>query len=145
VAAYARLASLATELGGVVLAERMAAPGVELIVAARTDGIVPAVVLGLGGLWTELLDDVAVIPLPADAARIEAALGSLRGAPVLLGGRGGAEVDVAAAARLAARLGSMLVDGGYELIECNPVVVGPAGEGAVALDAVIRRGVSCTT
>ena len=102
-------------------------------------------VLGLGGMWTELLDDVAVVPLPADAARIEAALHSLRGAPVLFGGRGGTPVDVGAAARLAARLGELLLDGGYELIECNPVVVRPAGEGAVALDAVIRRGVSCTT
>ena len=58
-----------------VLAERMAEPGVELIVAARTDGIVPALVLGLGGIWTELLDDVAIVPLPADAARIETGAG----------------------------------------------------------------------
>jgi acetyl-CoA synthetase len=143
--AHARLAELAVAHDGLVLAERMAAPGVELIVAARTDGIVPALVLGLGGLWTELLDDVAVVPLPADAARVQAALGSLRGAPVLFGGRGGAEVDVAAAARLAVRLAELLLDGGYELIECNPVVVGPAGAGALALDAVMRRGVSCTT
>ena len=71
-----------------VLAERMAAPGVELIVAARADAIVPALVIGLGGVWTELLDDVAIVPLPADAARIERALRSLRGAPLLTGGRG---------------------------------------------------------
>ena len=81
--------------GGEVLAERMAAPGVELLVAARTDAIVPALVIGLGGIWTELLDDVAIVPLPADAARIERALRSLRGAPVLEGGRGRVPCDVA--------------------------------------------------
>ena len=54
-----------------VLAERMAAPGVELIVAARADAVVPALVIGLGGVWTEMLGDVAIVPLPAGAARIE--------------------------------------------------------------------------
>src|SRR2546421_232989 len=47
--AYRRLALLSGEHGGVVLAERMAGSGVELIIAAGTDGIVPALVLGLGG------------------------------------------------------------------------------------------------
>ena len=39
-----------------VLVEAMAAPGVELLVAARRDAVVPALVLGLGGVWTELLE-----------------------------------------------------------------------------------------
>ena len=47
-----------------VLVEAMAPPGVELVVAARRDAVVPALVVGLGGVWTELLGDVAVIPLP---------------------------------------------------------------------------------
>ena len=67
-------------------AERMVAPGVELLVAATTDGVVPALVLGLGGIWTELLADVVVIPLPASPARIERAMSTLRGAPLLRGG-----------------------------------------------------------
>jgi succinyl-CoA synthetase beta subunit len=145
-AAHRGLVSLARDHGGAVLAERMAAPGVELIVAARTDGIVPALVLGLGGVWTELLDDVAIVPLPAGAPRIEAALRSLRGAPVLLGGRGGTGVDVAGAARLAEAIGVLLVEDRLELIECNPVIVGGVGEGAVAVDAGVRRWRSnCTT
>jgi acetyl-CoA synthetase len=134
--AHSRLAELAAEHEGAILAERMAEPGVELIVAATTDGVVPALVLGLGGIWTELLDDVAVIPLPADAGRVEMALRSLRGAPLLLGGRGRTAVDVAAVARLAQRLGEILLEGGFSLIECNPVLAGPGG--AVAVDAVIR-------
>jgi acyl-CoA synthetase (NDP forming) len=134
--AYPRLAALALEHDGVVLAERMAAPGIELIVAARTDGVVPALVLGLGGIWTELLDDVAIVPLPADADRVETALRSLRGAPVLLGTRGGVGVDLGRVARLAQRLGQILLDGGFSIIECNPVIAGPSG--AVAVDAAVR-------
>ena len=59
----------------------MAPPGVELLVAARADAVVPALVIGLGGIWTEALDDVAVIPLPASPERVERGCsGSLRGA-----------------------------------------------------------------
>jgi len=107
-------------LGASVLVERMAAPGVEMIVAARTDAVVPALVIGLGGVWTEVLDDVAIVPLPASAARIERALRSLRGAPLLTGGRGGTPVDVGAAALVAARVGEALIEADHELIELNP-------------------------
>jgi hypothetical protein len=34
----------------------------DLLVAARADGVVPCLVLGLGGVWTEALADVAVAP-----------------------------------------------------------------------------------
>ena len=139
--AHRAMAPLAAEHGGVVLVERMAPPGVELIVAAHTDGVVPALVVGLGGIWTELLRDVAVIPLPADRARIERAIATLRGAPLLLGGRGGRGgpgIDVAAAATLAARVGRLLLERSLATVECNPVLVGEPGGGAVAVDAAIR-------
>jgi acetate---CoA ligase (ADP-forming) len=138
-AAFARLAALDIGAATSVLAERMARPGVELIVAARADAIVPALVVGLGGVWTEVLTDVAVVPLPASAARIEAALRSLRGAPLLTGGRGAAPVDMAAVARLAQRVGETLVEESLELIELNPVFASP--DGAVAVDAIASRRV----
>ncbi len=138
--AHRSMAALAAEHDGVTLVERMAPPGVELIVAAHTDGVVPALVVGLGGIWTELLRDVAVIPLPADGARIERAIATLRGAPLLLGGRGRPGADVAAAATLAARVGALLLDRSLATVECNPVLVGAPGGGAVAVDAAIRTG-----
>jgi acyl-CoA synthetase (NDP forming) len=136
--AHHTLAALAAEHEGSILVERMAPPGVELIVAAHTDGVVPALVVGLGGIWTELLRDVAVIPLPADAPRIERAIATLRGAPLLLGGRGRPGADVPAAARLAAQVGTLLLEHGLDTVECNPVLVGEPGAGAVAVDAAIR-------
>jgi acyl-CoA synthetase (NDP forming) len=135
--AYARLATLAGEHGGVVLAEAMAPAGVELIVAAHDDGVVPALVLGLGGIWTELLDDVAVVPLPADVARVRAALLTLRGAPLLLGARGGEAVDLDAVAWLAVAVGELVAADQASLVECNPVLAGPGG--AIAVDAAVRR------
>jgi len=136
---FASLAPLALEHGGVVLAERMApSGGVELIVAAHRDGIVPALVIGLGGIWTELLDDVCVLPLPVDAARIRAGLHRLRGAPLLFGGRGRPGVDVDALVALAGSIAAVLVERTLALVECNPVLV--CGHGALALDASVRLG-----
>ena len=81
----------------------MAPPGVELVVAARRDAVVPALVVGLGGVWTELLGDVAIIPLPATPERVEAGLRSLRGAGLLTGARGRPPVDLGALAPARAR------------------------------------------
>ena len=46
--------------------------GTEVLVAIRRDGLIPVLVVGAGGVHTERLDDVAVVPLPADEARIAA-------------------------------------------------------------------------
>jgi acetyl-CoA synthetase len=132
IAAFSRLAAM----DGSVLVERMAEPGVELLVAARRDAVVPALVIALGGIWTELLDDVAIVPLPATPARVEQAIRGLRAAPLLTGGRGGAPLDIGAAAGLAATTGEALLSLDAELIELNPVLVHERG--AVAVDATIR-------
>jgi hypothetical protein len=159
-AAARRLLRLSGREPGVrLLVEEMAPPGVELVVAARRDGVVPALVIGLGGVWTEALDDVVVVPLPAEPDVVLAALRRLRAATVLSGGRGRAPVDLDSLAVLAHRTGELLIAGGFSLIELNPVIVGPidAGDamagrsmagssmggssmgGAVAVDALARR------
>jgi acetate---CoA ligase (ADP-forming) len=121
-----------------VLVEAMAPPGVELLVGARRDAVVPVLTVGLGGVWTEVLGDAAVVPLPADAERVERALRSLRAAPLLTGRRNGMALDVRGAAQLAARVGALLLEQRLELIELNPVIVSPRG--AVAVDALVRTG-----
>jgi len=90
----------------------------------------------LGGVWTEALRDVAVIPLPTDAAQVAEGIRSLRGADLLSGGRGGEPFDIDAVADLTARLGALLLERGLLLIELNPVVV--HRHGCVAVDAVAR-------
>jgi acyl-CoA synthetase (NDP forming) len=136
--AHRRLAGLARGLEQpAVLVERMADPGAELLVAARADGVVPSLVLGAGGVWTELMADAAVVPLPATPERVEAAIRGLRAAPLFTGGRGGAALDVAAAATLAAAAGDLLLDAHLELIELNPVLVHERG--ATVVDALAVR------
>lgn len=136
-AAYRRLAEADGHEQAGVLVERMAPPGVELLLAATRDAVVPALVVGLGGIWTELLQDAAVVPLPASPERVERALRSLRGAPLLTGGRGSPALDLSAAAELAAQAGRLLLEQDLELLELNPVFV--RERGAVAIDASARR------
>jgi acetyl-CoA synthetase len=136
-AAYARLSVLPAASSASVFVEAMAEPGVEMIVAARTDAVVPALIVGLGGIWTELLSDAAVIPLPASATEVEAAIRGLRGAALLDGGRGSVKLAIGALAQFAADVGELLLEDRLELIECNPVIV--SEHGAVAADALIAR------
>jgi acetate---CoA ligase (ADP-forming) len=136
VRARERLLALPEADGAELLVERMAEPGVELLISARADGVVPAVTVGLGGIWAEALEDAAVVPLPADADRIVEAIRSLRGAGLLAGRRGREPLDLYSAAELASRLGDLLIDRGLSLIELNPVIV--HRRGCVAVDALAR-------
>jgi acyl-CoA synthetase (NDP forming) len=128
---------LALRPDGAVLVEQMSPPGTEMLVSATRDGVVPALVIGTGGIWTELLQDVVVIPLPADAARVADAVTSLTSYPMLAGGRGRSPLAVGALCELAAAVGRALVDEGLQLVELNPVIVTETS--AVAVDAVVRR------
>ena len=116
--------------------------GVELIVGVRRDPrFGPVVAVGFGGLYVEILDDVAVALAPVDERGAETLLRSLRGAPLLAGARGRPGVDVGAAARAVERLSRLAL--AYEELdelEVNPLFVDAAG--AVALDAraLLRRG-----
>lgn len=110
---------------------------VELIVGVRRDPrFGPIVLVGIGGVYTELLADIRCALGPVDAASARELLLSLRGSRLLTGFRARPRVDVDAAAALVARL-SEFAAAHPEIaeIECNPVAVTP--HGAVCLDARI--------
>jgi acyl-CoA synthetase (NDP forming) len=121
-----------------LLVEPMADPGVELIVGVRRDpSFGPLVVVGLGGVLTEVLDDVAIRLAPVGRAAAHAMLDDLRGAALLRGARGRPPVDMAAVADLIVGLSSMAVARPDIVeIDLNPVVAAYAG-GAVAVDALV--------
>jgi acyl-CoA synthetase (NDP forming) len=123
-----------------VLVEAMAAKGVELILGARNDkDWGPVLIIGLGGVWTEALGDIRVLPPYLAPDRIAAEFRKLRGAKLLSGFRGAPPVDVQAAAAVTARLGAfMLAHPEIEEIDLNPVVVYTEGRGVMALDAMIE-------
>jgi acyl-CoA synthetase (NDP forming) len=123
-----------------VLVETMAAKGFELILGARNDkDWGPVLIAGLGGVWTEALGDIRVLPPYLTPDRIAAEFRKLRGAKLLSGFRGSPPVDVAAAADVTARLGAfILAHPEIKEIDLNPVMVYPDGQGVVVLDAVIE-------
>ena len=123
--------------GAQVLVEEMGSPGVEVLVSVSRDGVVPHLVVGLGGIWTELLDDVEIVPLPVDRQRVREALLRLRGSGLLTGTRGRGAADLDAVADLAVAAAEALLSERLTLVELNPVIATP--DGAVAVDAVVRR------
>ncbi|MEC4575932.1 acetate--CoA ligase family protein [Streptomyces virginiae] len=109
--------------------------GVELIVGVNQDPrFGPVAMVGLGGVLTETLRDVAFALAPVPAARAEALLRGLRGAALLDGVRGRPAVDVAAAAAVIERI-TTVAAAHPEIaeLEVNPLLVRP--DGALALDA----------
>jgi acetate---CoA ligase (ADP-forming) len=122
-----------------VLVEAMAPRGLEMIVGARRDpDWGPVTLVGLGGVWAEALHDVRVLPVDLDLDEISEEIGKLRGAPLLRGMRGEAARDVAALATIVQRIGSLLAaQPEIREIDLNPVTVYDAGEGVLALDALI--------
>jgi acetate---CoA ligase (ADP-forming) len=124
--------------------ERMApvADGVELIAGVRRDRrFGPIVLVGVGGIYAELLRDVGVALAPVDAGEAEALLRSLRAAPVLTGARGRPSVDLGAAARTIATLSEFAAERpAIAEVEINPLLVTP--DGALGLDArlVLEKG-----
>jgi acetate---CoA ligase (ADP-forming) len=144
-AAYARIVGAVTEkapgarIDGVMVAP-MARDGVELIVGARHDPVFGTVILvGLGGVYVEVLRDVVLRVGAVDEAEARRMLGELKGHALLAGARGRPAVDLAAAAQAIAALSvyALANAGRFESIEINPLLVRAAGWGAVALDALI--------
>jgi acetyl-CoA synthetase len=137
-AAAQRLAALSPTL----LVEEMITDGVaEVLVGMRVDpqfGLL--LVLGAGGVLTELLRDSVTLLPPFTAAAITAALARLQAAPLLAGFRGRPVADVPALVETALGCTRYALENLERLAELdlNPVIVRPRGQGAVAVDALIR-------
>ncbi|HEV8017000.1 MAG TPA: acetate--CoA ligase family protein [Steroidobacteraceae bacterium] len=137
-AAARRLSALSDTL----LVEEMISDGVaEVLVGVTVDPqFGQLLVLGAGGVLTELLRDSVTMLPPFTAAGLAAGLGKLRVSRLLAGYRGRPQADVAAlieAALACSRYAAANVERLAEL-DLNPVIVRPQGLGAVAVDALIR-------
>lgn len=120
-----------------LLVEPMADPGLELIVGMRRDALFgPAVMVGLGGILTEVLDDVAIRLAPISPTEAAAMLDDLRGSRLLDGVRGRPAVDRGAVAELIVALGRLAADRPDILeVDMNPVIASESG--ALAVDALV--------
>jgi acetyl-CoA synthetase len=142
VADAATAAAALARLSDTVLVEEMVTDGIAEILA----GVIvdpqfgQVLVLGAGGVFTEVLSDSVSLLPPWTRESIEAALRRLTVAKLLSGYRGrppgdvGALVDtILGVARYATAHAATLVE-----LDVNPIIVRPLGKGAVAVDAMIR-------
>lgn len=125
--------------GDDVVVQAMARPGLEVMVSCvRDPEIGPVVVLRPGGVLVELTGRSTVLVGPPDGwADVvdRSPLGDL-----LAGWRGAHPADGGALLALAAGLlASLRAEPRIELVECNPVIVHPAGAGLTVVDAVAHR------
>ena len=125
-----------------VLVGPMAKKGVEIIVGTLLDATFgPMIMVGLGGIITELFKDVIYRPAPVSAAEASAMLAALKAAPLLNGFRGAAKTDIPALSQLIAQISMLAAQFVNEIseIEINPVLVHPQGQGATIVDALVVR------
>ena len=124
-----------------VLVQEIVRPGVELVLGgtAGQDGFPPLVTVGLGGVSTELYRDVVSALAPVSPGEALAMLRRLRAWPLLAGFRGSPPADVTAAVDALVRVGQAVAGApGLAELEINPLIVAAAGEGARAVDVLVR-------
>ena len=114
---------------------------VETIVGVNRDGgFGSAVMVGLGGVFVELLRDVSLELAPLSPEGARAMIGRLKAAKLLTGFRGRAASDVEALSDVLVRVAAMCCALGDRLVslDLNPVMVLPEGEGVRIVDIVMQ-------
>jgi acyl-CoA synthetase (NDP forming) len=129
-------------VSGVLVAKQLSG-GVECFMGIQRDpafGLVAA--FGLGGIFVEIMKDVALHRCPLDKATAREMISSIKGAKILAGARGRPEADIDALADTLSRLSVFADKAGERLkaVDLNPVLAMPKGQGAYMLDAVIELG-----
>jgi len=125
-----------------VLVEAMVPPGQEMILGIKRDRTFgPLLLVGLGGVNVELVQDVALAPVPLSHASARDLLLRLKGARLLNGYRGRPASDVDALVEAMVRLGQLAQDFIDEIgeIDLNPIIVHPEGEGISVVDALLVK------
>jgi acyl-CoA synthetase (NDP forming) len=112
-------------------------PGVQIIIGARRDpSFGPILMVGLGGIYVEVMKDVSFRALPISRQEAFDMLKELKSYPVLLGVRGEEKRDIETIVDVMVRVGALLqVCKNVADIEINPLIVYEHGQGGMAVDA----------
>jgi len=119
---------------------RQVFPVAELMAGTVTDPqFGPLLLVGLGGIFVEVLDDFSMRMAPVDFDDAVDMLSELRGKAVLEGARGNPRADLHAAAACLVRLSRLAAShrDRIEAIDVNPLFVLADGEGVLAGDALV--------
>jgi len=146
-AAYRQLADLAGrhlapgEPWQVVVMQQVAEGEEVLLGASRDQAFGPVVAFGAGGVWTEILEDVALRVAPISPREARRQILETRMGRILQGARGRPAADLEALSRALSAL-SHLMDRFPQIqeVDLNPVRTFPGEKGMVALDARVRVG-----
>ena len=125
-----------------VLVQKMVEGVAEVIIGtSRTPDLGICLAFGLGGIYTEVLEDVSFRLPPLGLAEAHDMIREIRTYPRLTGVRGRPKADVEALARTVVALSRLALDFRHEVdeIEFNPLMVLPEGQGVLAVDTLIRR------
>lgn len=125
---------------GVLVAEQCLG-GVECFMGIKRDpAFGPVAAFGLGGIFVEVLGDVALRKCPFDVSTAQDMILSTKAAPILRGARGAPPSDIAALAEYLSKLSHFAAAAEDRLlsIDLNPVVAMPKGQGIRVLDALIE-------
>ncbi len=137
---YTRLSSKYSVKG--ILLEQMVPQGIEIIVGLQYDEqFGPVIMVGLGGIFTEVLKDVSFRMLPISKDDALAMLDELNGKKILEGFRGSRPVDKDMLADALVNIGRLGIDMAayYDSIDFNPIVVYPNDYVVVDAKIILRE------
>lgn len=126
-----------------VLVQEMISGGVEMILGYNRDPQLGSyILLGAGGVTTELYQDVALRLLPLDRPQVTEMIDSLKCSALLKGFRGRPVADVEALTDAVLAFAEMAdaLEGRLQEAEINPVFVLPEGKGVRAADGLVVLG-----
>ncbi len=118
------------------LVQKMVAPGLEILIGMNRDPqFGPLVTFGLGGIYVEILKDVAFRVAPYAREEVVEMLSEIRASALLDGVRGEEPVDRDAIVDAIMRVGQLVIDfPEIAELDINPFVVYPKGQGGIAID-----------
>lgn len=127
-----------------ILLEEMVPKGVELIVGLQNDSqFGPVIMVGMGGILTEVMRDVAFRMLPITTSDARSMLEELKGSKLLKGFRGSKAIDMNMLTKALVQIGKLGVDNAshFDSIDFNPIVVYPKSYAVVDAKILLRKSV----
>ncbi len=129
------------QLKGILL-EKMVPKGTELIVGLQNDPqFGPVIMVGIGGVLTEVFRDVAFRMLPITTSDAKSMLDELKGSKMLKGFRGSEPIDINMLSKALVQIGKLGVDNAshFDSIDFNPIVVYPKSYAVVDAKIILRK------
>ena len=127
-----------------ILLEKMMPPGIEIIVGLQNDPqFGPVIMVGLGGILTEVFQDVSFRVLPINDNDADEMLRDLKGSKLLKGFRGSQAVDISVLKEALLNIGRLGIDLApyFESVDFNPVILYPRDYCVVDAKILLRENI----